>query len=290
LKELKQVTVIGLGLLGGSISSGILRCCSGVRVVGYAHRQSTRQKAEELAIASHISDSLPQAVLKADIVILATPIGIFEQVFEEIGPHLPAGCIVTDVGSTKVMSHKWAQAKLPDTVCYVGSHPIAGAELRGVEYSRDDLLDRAVCILTTTKETDPHSIEVLKHFWTKMGCSIKLMDPAEHDRIYANVSHLPHITAASLVNATNENHINAAGKGFLDTTRIASGPADIWADVLVTNANNIIDGLDELMTELHRFKKVIKSGNKEQIAKLLDKARNKRAALVDYKLKHKEII
>jgi len=277
-------------LLGGSISSGILRCFPSIKVIGYAHRQSTRVKAAELAIASEIVDSLTDSVRKSDIIILATPISIFKDIFEQISPALPTGCVVTDVGSTKVMPHCWAQAKLPNTVHYVGSHPIAGAEFRGVDFARDDLLDKAVCILTTTKKTDPQAIEVLEKLWTRLGCSVRLMSPAEHDKIFANVSHLPHITAASLVNATNGGQINFAGKGFLDTTRVASSPANIWTDVLMSNSKNIADGLDRIIKELQKFKEATQNGNKKQIEKLLDKARNKRAGLIEYKIKQKEII
>jgi prephenate dehydrogenase len=290
LKDLRQITVIGLGLLGGSISSGILRCFPDVKVVGYAHRQSTRQKAAELAVASEIADSLTQSVSHADIVILATPIGIFENIFKEISNSLPKGCIVTDVGSTKVLPHHWAKEKLPDTVFYVGSHPIAGSENRGVEFSRDDLLDRAVCILTTTKKTNSQAVKTLECFWKKLGCSVKLMEPAEHDATFANISHLPHVAAASLVNATSPKDITFAGKGFLDTTRIASGPADIWVDVILSNESNIIIGIDKLIEELNRLKKAIQSGQKEQVEHFLKTAREKRAELIEYKMKQKEVI
>ena len=154
LKDLRQITVIGMGLLGGSIASGVLRCFSGVKVVGYAHRPATRAKAIELAVATEVVDSLELSVSKADIVILATPISTFEDIFGQISESLPDGCIVTDVGSTKVLPHRWAAKKLPRRVHYVGSHPIAGSEQRGVDFARDDLCNQAMCILTTTKKTN----------------------------------------------------------------------------------------------------------------------------------------
>ncbi len=131
---------------------------------------------------------------------------------------------------------------------------------------------------------------MLENFWTRLGCSVRLMAPAEHDRILANVSHLPHIAAASLVNATSTSHINFAGKGFLDTTRVASGPANVWTDVLMSNTQNITSGLDRLIAELQKFKEAAQSSNRKQIKKMLDKARNKRAGLIEYKIKQKEII
>ncbi len=290
MKDLRQITVIGLGLLGGSISLAVLRSFTRVKVIGYTHRPSTRTKARELAVATETVDCLKSSVSGADLVILATPIVTFEKILSEIADALPNGCIVTDVGSTKFLPHRWAAKKLPKSVHYVGSHPIAGSEQRGIEFARDDLFDGAMCILTTTKKTNRPAVQVLKNFWTKLGCSVKLMTPAEHDRIFANVSHIPHITAAALINANNNEDLKFAGKGFMDTSRIASGPVNIWADVLLTNANNITKGIDKIIAELVKLKKAIKKENKREIEKLLKKAKTKRAAMINYKIKKKEII
>ena len=290
MKDLRQTTVIGLGLLGGSISLAVLRAFARVRVVGYTHRPATRDRARQLAVATEITDHLKASVSKADLVILATPLSTFEKIFSEIADALPSGCIVTDVGSTKVLPHRWAARELPKTVHYVGSHPIAGSEQRGVEFSRDDLLDQATCILTATKKTNRQAVQTLKKFWSKLGCSVKLMTPAEHDRIFANISHLPHVTAAALINANNSKELKFAGKGFIDTSRIASGPANIWADVLLTNAGNTVRGIDKIIGELTKLKKAIKSQNKRQIEDLLEEARTKRAALIEYKIKKRELI
>lgn len=290
LRDLKQITVIGLGLLGGSITLAILRTFSGVKVVGYTHRPSTRKKARQLAVATEIVDNIEKSVSDADLVILATPICTFEQIFCEIAHSLPTGCVITDVGSTKVLPHRWAAKKLPKHVHYVGSHPIAGSEQRGIEFARDDLFEQTTCILTTTKNTNHKAVQTLKRFWSGLGCSVKLMKPAEHDRIFANISHLPHMVAMALINANNNEDLKFAGKGFMDTSRIASGPANIWADVLLTNAGNTTIGIDKIIAELEKMKKAIKEKNKKQIENLLEKARFKRSALIKYKIKKKELI
>jgi prephenate dehydrogenase len=290
LKDLRQITVLGLGLLGGSIGLAVLRCFPGVKVVGYTHRPRTRAKAGKLAVATEISNDIARSVSAADLVILATPISTFEKYFSQIAGALSSGCIVTDVGSTKVWPHRWAAKTLPRNVHYVGSHPVAGSEQRGVEFARDDLFDRAICILTTTKRTNREAIQTLGKFWTALGCRVKLMRPAEHDKIFANVSHLPHITAVALINANKSEELKFAGKGFIDTSRIASGPANIWADVLVTNVNNVTRGVDRIIDELSKLKKAITSQNKKQIETLLKAARKKRAALINYKMKRRELI
>ncbi|MBA7636278.1 Cyclohexadienyl dehydrogenase [subsurface metagenome] len=290
LKDLKRIAVIGLGLLGGSIVLAVSRIWPGVRTTGYTHRPGTRRKARRLLTAARIVDDIKESVSAADLVIIATPIYSFEGIFQTIGGSLRRGCIVTDVGSTKVLPHRWAAKYLPKSVYYVGSHPIAGSEQRGVEFARDDLFERAACILTKTKNTRNASVQVLKRFWSSLGCCVKLMTPAEHDRVFANISHLPHITAAALINASKAEELKFAGKGFVDTSRIASGPANIWADVLATNAKNSVKSIERIISELEKLKRAIGSADKKEIERLLEAARNKRAALIKYKMKREEII
>jgi prephenate dehydrogenase len=290
LKELRQITVIGLGLLGGSITRSVCQSVPSIKTVGYSHRPSTRRKARQLSIAHLVTDDLCESVADADIVILATPIYTFAQIFQQIADHLPAGCIVTDVGSTKVLPHQWAAKYLPDTVYYVGSHPVAGSEQRGVEFARDDLFERAICILTKTKDTNTAAVETLRKFWTRLGCIVKIMSPVTHDKILANISHLPHVTAAALVNIQNRDELRLAGKGFVDTSRVASGPANIWTDILLTNTKNIADGIDKITAELKMVRRIIKKGDRNELEKLLEAARTKRNVMINYKMKKKELI
>jgi prephenate dehydrogenase len=290
LKELRQVTVLGLGLLGGSVALAALRSLPKVKVIGFSHRAETRERARRLGLATEICNDICEAVSRADIVILATPIGTFRETFVHINSSLPKGCIVTDVGSTKVLAHHWAQRELSSKVLYVGSHPVAGSEQRGLEFARDDLFAGANCILTATKKTNRKALNVLKHFWSSLGSRVVVMDPAKHDKILANISHLPHITAAALVNASPEADIKMAGRGFIDTSRVASGPANIWTDILLTNSKNICQGIDNLSRELSKLRKAIKGMDEKGIEKLLEKARSKRARLISYKLSKKEIL
>jgi len=290
LKDLKQITVIGLGLLGSSASLAVLRSFPKIKVSGYTHRVATRRKARQLSVATEIFDDMALSVSNSDIVILATPIRTFEGIFEEIAPALAKGCIVTDVGSTKAPVHRWAAKRLPKTVHYVGSHPIAGSEKRGVEFARDDLFYRAACIITTTKNTNHSAVRTLKNFWSELGCTVTLMSPQKHDKIFADISHLPHVAATALINASDKETMKFAGRGFIDTSRIASGPANIWTDVLMTNTTNIDRGIGRIIRELTKLQKAIKGKNEKQIQKLLEQARAKRAALIRDKINKKELI
>lgn len=290
LRDLQQVTVIGLGLLGSSITLGITRNGTGIKTVGYSHRAATRRRARRLGVADVIFDDICKSVAHADMVILATPICTFEEFFRTIAPALKAGCIVTDVGSTKVLPHRWAKKILPKHVYYAGSHPIAGSEQRGVEFGRDDLFDGAGCIITKEAATNPSAVRTLKKFWSLLGCRVTTMTPQQHDMIFGNVSHLPHAVAAALLNASDSKQLKFCGKGFVDTSRIASGPANIWSDIFYTNSANICKGIDKTIRELLKLKKAVKFKDKKQIEKLLQLARSKRAKLIEYKVSKKEIL
>ncbi len=290
MKDLGQIGVIGLGLLGGSVSLAVLRCFPGVRVVGYSHRRTTRAKARSLGVASEVVDDVGSAARGCDVVVLATPIFTFPQIFRAIGPHLRPGAVVTDVGSTKVLPGRWAAKLLPAGVDYVGSHPIAGSEQRGVEYARDDLFEKAVCILTAHKKTRGPAVRLLKSFWTRLGCRVELMTAAAHDRILAGVSHVPHVTAAALVNAVASEQLRFAGRGFMDTSRVASGPASIWTDVLLANSGNVARGIDRVISELTRLKNAVAEGDQRAVDRLLNRAVRKRKAMIEYKLRKKELM
>jgi prephenate dehydrogenase len=290
VKDLQDICVIGLGLLGGSVSLAARQRFAEATVTGYSHRATTRRKARELAVASVVADDLASAVKRADLVILATPIFTFERYFEALGGLARAGCIVTDVGSTKMLPHRWAEETLGGRVRYVGSHPVAGSEQRGVEFARDDLFAQSRCIVTTTEQSDRFAVRTLKRFWSALGCFVDTMDPVEHDRIFANISHLPHLMAAGLVNASDRDDMKFAGKGFLDSTRIASGAASVWTDVLLANAENLITGIDRAAGELSELRRAIRDRDRKALEAFLDGASKKRAWLVKYKIRKKELL
>lgn len=289
MKNLEKISVIGMGLLGASVTLSVKRDLPNCRVVGYSHRPETRQKARQYEVAHEIAETLDEAVKNSDIVVLATPILTFEDYFVNIASFLKPGCIVTDVGSTKVLPHRWAAKHLPKRVFYVGSHPIAGSEKRGLEFARDDLLTGATCIVTRTAGTNAGAVGMLECFWARLGCIVRVMSPGKHDKILGMVSHLPHLTATALVNATGVEDMKFAGHGFIDTTRVASGPATIWADILMTNAATCSAGIDVLIAQLKRIQDAIRSGDEKKVKKLLEQAAQKRAQLIQYKIDQKEL-
>ena len=289
-KGLQKIAVIGLGLLGGSVSLALLRCLPEVAVIGYARRRKTRARARALGSGFEVTGSLEQAVSQADLVILASPVCTFEAIFKDIAPFLPDQCIVTDVGSTKVQIHQWAQRHLPKQAIYVGSHPMAGSEQSGLEYARDDLFERALCLVTFRRNTPSWAVDAVSTLWQTLGCRVKGLLPDQHDRIVAKISHVPHVMAASLMNASNPDDLFYTGKGFVDTSRVASGPEEVWTDILLTNARHVSNGIDKTIAELTKLKTAVQTGRRSRLMQLLKQARDKRAKMIEDKISRKELL
>ncbi len=288
-KGLKNITVIGLGLLGGSLGLAIDSVLPHVRRLGWSHRKQTRDKALSLDTVDEVFDELADSVKDADLVILASPIGTFSEQFKVIAPVLKPGAVITDVGSTKVLPVRWARQSLSREVHFVGSHPMAGSEQQGVDYARADLFQDANCILTPTPKSSPEAVALLWEFWELLGMRVSEMTPSIHDRVVGNISHLPHVLAMALINISMPDQTLFCGKGFLDTTRIASGPANVWRDILMANADNTAKGIDKLISELVAVQTVLKERKSESIYQMLEVARIKRDHLVEQKMKRKEL-
>jgi prephenate dehydrogenase len=280
-----RLSILGVGLLGGSI--GLAAKAAGIpaRIVGYGHRPGTLKRALESGAIDESASSCKESVAGADLIILCTPVGLFEQMMNEIAGSLMDGAIVTDVGSTKRSVVQLAEGILPSLVHFVGSHPMAGSEKRGVEYARADLFQGSRCILTPTDKTDPLALEQVDQFWRKLGMQTQRMSPQEHDRRICDVSHLPHAIAAALVAMQGDDALPLAGKGFLDTTRIAGGDGALWRDILQDNRDNLIDALVRFRSTLDDVVGLLQPDQREALAKWLDQAAERRAKLLAEKLR-----
>lgn len=283
--EIAHVAIIGVGLLGGSIGLGLKACSARCRIVGYGHRKQTLERAMEFGAIDGWSGDLGEAVADADLVILCTPVGLFEDMLQKLGPALKAGTMVTDVGSTKRSVVRLAGKYLPENCPFVGSHPMAGSEKRGVEYARADLFRGATCIVTPTAGSAAKAVASVQGFWELLGMRVVRLSPEEHDAAIADISHLPHVLAASLVAMQSHMALPLAGKGFLDTTRIASGDAALWRDILLDNRDNLKASLDRLEKELAGLRKLLSPGKGEALTQWLAAAGQRRDDLMREKFK-----
>jgi prephenate dehydrogenase len=275
----KRISILGVGLLGGSIGLAAKRAISGCKIIGYGHRTQTLHAAQSKGAIDEAFTDPRKAVAGCDLVILCTPVGIFAKLLAQIAPALLSDAMVTDVGSTKRSVVDLAQKLLANPARFVGSHPMAGSEKRGVEFARADLLVNHLCLTTPTPQTDPAALEAVESFWQALGMRVSRLTPPEHDRLLADASHLPHAVAAALVAMQTEPGLALAGKGFLDATRIAAGDAALWRDIFLDNRDNLRAAALALGGQLDHLLKLLDAGDDQALKDWLQAAAARRQAL-----------
>lgn len=258
MKKLNRISIIGVGLIGGSIGLAVKKAGLKAEVVGLTTRRSSLNKALKKKAIDKGTLSLDKAVNDADLVIIAAPAARVVDIFKKIKPGLKEGAVVTDAASTKKEIVSGIDRLSGSKVCFVGSHPMAGSEKRGVEFARADLFTDSICIITPTSKTDKKAVSLIKRFWCKLGAKCLELAPGEHDEVVARVSHLPHLVAVSLIRQLREKDLKFASSGFKDTTRIAEAAENIWADICLTNKTQIIKAIDAHINILTALKKHIR--------------------------------
>ena len=278
--NLRHVTIIGAGLLGGSAGLAIKRACRGVHVAGVGRRQKSLDEA--LAVGAidsgHLEAATPAA--KSDLVILATPVGAFGKYLKQIAPHLKRGVLVTDVGSTKATVVRTAEGILGRGGPFVGSHPMAGSERKGARFARADLFAGATCVVTPTASTPAALVRRTERVWRVLGAKTVRMDPAAHDRAMAVVSHLPHAIAALLAMLPPQAALAVAGKGLADMTRLAGGDAEVWRDIFLTNRAAMLSAIDDFDECLVALRDLLDLGDAGGLLRLLAAAKKRRDSLI----------
>ena len=278
----KNVSIVGLGIMGGSVGLALRRKKLAERVFGVARREESVKKALEVGAIDEGTTDITEDAGNADIVIIAVPVGVVCEMLEKMVPHLKSGCIITDVGSTKMEIVDTVDKFLPKNLYFVGSHPLAGSEKSGVESASDTLFTNAVCILTPGERSSTVSVECIKTFWSALGMAVLVMTPEEHDFFLALTSHLPHLTAACLVNLIGDfkdkdNRIlHAAAGGFRDMTRIAAGSPALWHDICMSNKEKIVSALRMYREILAKVEESIEHGDSAALMKFLEKAKDLR--------------
>jgi prephenate dehydrogenase len=284
----KQMTIVGVGLIGGSL--GMICKQQGLveTVIGTGRRVENLEQAVALRAIDRYSTELAEAASGSDLLVLATPVDTFEDALKICGPELARGAVVTDVGSVKGRLVSRMEALVREDTAVVGAHPIAGKEKSGVAAATIDLFRGARCILTPTSRTNPTALAKIRRLWEETGAVITEMDPGLHDQVLGAVSHLPHIVAYALVNAiasieesqTPDVDLQAlSGGGYRDTTRIAASSPEMWRDICLWNRDNLVAQIDEYMSCLDRFRGLIKSGDSEGLFREMDRAKHVRERL-----------
>jgi len=281
------VALIGIGLIGSSISHGIRRSGLARRIVGHAQSDATRQTALELGLVESAFDSAADAVAQADLVILCVPVGACGTIAAGIASRLRAGTILTDVGSVKGAIVRDVAPHVPPGVHFVPGHPIAGTEHSGPRSGFAELFDGRWCVLTPPAGADENAVDRLKAFWQGLGSHVEVMTPDHHDMVLAITSHVPHLIAYNIVNTaahlervTASEVIKFSAGGFRDFTRIAASDPTMWRDVFLNNKAAVIEMLGRFTEDLTALQRAIRFDDGESLFRLFGEARQIRRGII----------
>ncbi|MCE5231272.1 prephenate dehydrogenase/arogenate dehydrogenase family protein [bacterium] len=282
----QKLVIYGVGLLGGSLGMALRRRAMAAEIVGLGRSQERLERARQFGAIDRGSTRAAEALEGADAVILAVPPRQIRERLAEIGPHLAPGTFLTDVGSVKARIVEEARRAIPPGVLYIGSHPMAGSEKAGVEYSRGDFYEGCACILTPDDSTDPQALAIARSFWEALGARVIEMDPARHDRLLAGISHLPHLLASALMQSlarssdlTADEVAAISGQGLKDMTRIAAADPEIWRQIFSENSDAVLAWLDDLEKVLNEWRHALTKNDGKTIEALFTEGSDARRKL-----------
>ncbi|MEM1385474.1 MAG: prephenate/arogenate dehydrogenase family protein [Pseudomonadota bacterium] len=283
-----RVALIGLGLIGSSMAWAMRRSALAGEVVGYARSAETRAMAAKLGFCDRVAASAAEAAAGADLVVLCVPVGACGPVAAEIGPAMPPGAILSDVGSVKADLIAGVAPHLPGQVHFVPGHPLAGTEQSGPEAGFETLFDNRWTILTPLPGTSAEPVARLRRFWEALGAKVAEMTPEHHDLVLAVTSHVPHAIAYTMVGVaddlkrvTDSEVIEYSAAGFRDFTRIAASDPVMWRDVFLNNREAVLDILGRFTEELFQLQRAIRMGDGEYLHDYFTRTRAIRRGIIE---------
>jgi cyclohexadieny/prephenate dehydrogenase len=284
----QKVALLGVGLIGSSMAHAMRRAGVAAHIAGYTPRAQTLERARVAGFADSLHSDAEACVKDADLVVLATPVGAYAALAEQIAPHLKRGAILSDVGSVKSAVIRDVGPHVPEGVHFIPAHPIAGTERSGPEAGFAELFDGRWCILTPPPGTDAAALERLKSFWRRLGSDVEVMDARHHDLVLAITSHVPHLiaynivgTADDLATVTESEVIKYSAGGFRDFTRIAASDPTMWRDVFLNNREAVLEVLGRFSEDLSALQRAIRWGDGEALFNHFTRTRAIRRSIVD---------
>lgn len=277
---IRRLSLVGLGLLGGSVAKAARGLRLADEIVAVGRDRERLEPALRDGTVDRVTTDLADGVGGADFCLLATPVATLAALLPAVWAALPAGAVLTDVGSTKAAIVRAAERLGEERpLAFVGSHPMAGSEQAGYRVSRPDLFRGATVILTPTERTDSHAVKRVGAFWEALGGRLVTLDPLTHDRATAAISHLPHLVADALVDAVvrmDPRFFEVAGRGFKDTTRIAASDARVWREIFQENRAGLSEALGAFRAALDHLEGLLAAGDVPAIEGALDRIRRVR--------------
>jgi cyclohexadieny/prephenate dehydrogenase len=286
--KFERVALIGLGLIGSSLTHAMRRAGLARSIVGHARTHGTREVALRLGLVDTAYATAAEAARGADLVILCAPVGTYGVLAKEMAPALGAGAILTDVGSVKGAVLRDVGPHVPGAVHFIPGHPIAGTEHSGPESGFAELFDGRWCVLTPPPGADQAAVEKLAQFWRGCGSNVEVMDAEHHDLVLAITSHVPHLIAYNVVNTarhlervTDTEVIKFSAGGFRDFTRIAASDPVMWRDVFLNNKEAVLEMLARFSEDLTALQRAIRYGEGETLHRLFTEARATRRGIIE---------
>lgn len=283
-----RVSIIGLGLIGSSLARAIRATMPTVALTGTDADPVVRARVLELGLVDDVADSPGAAVVDAELVLLAVPLGAFASVGAEIAAELSPGAVVSDVGSAKQTVLDALAPLMPEGVHLIPAHPVAGTERSGPDAGFATLFDGRWCILTPPAGADEAAVARLAEFWTRLGSKVEVMDARHHDLVLAVTSHIPHLiaysivgTAADLEGVTRGEVIKYSAGGFRDFTRIAASDPTMWRDVFLTNKDAVLEVLGRVSEDLAALQRAIRWGEGDTLFQRFSQSRDIRRAIIE---------
>jgi prephenate dehydrogenase len=284
VKRIKRVAIVGVGLIGGSFAMGLRRAGVTSAIVGCDRDPQALERAVALGVIDEKAGSASEAARGADLIVAAVPVRAMGSVLHDVGLAMAPHAIITDVGSTKADVVRIAAEELRERAGrFVPGHPIAGREASGVEAAAPDLFKGARVVLTPTQDTQADAVETVRLAWEAVGGRVTVLEAAAHDRIFAAVSHLPHVLSFALVSELAERPDAAelfafAAGGFRDFTRIAGSSPEMWRDVALQNRDALLEEIDRFAARVAVFRELIARADGPGLERLMAEARSARRA------------
>ena len=275
----KNIAIVGVGLIGGSIGMAARKNRLAHRVIGAGRRQSSIDKALRKGAIDKGTLKLKDAVSDAELIVIATPVDKVIAKIKEVSTHAKKGAIIMDVNSTKGPVLKEADKIINKGLFFVGTHPVAGSEQSGVLSGNPELFKDTICIITPTNKTDKYALKKVESFWKSLGAITKTMSAKEHDRIVANISHLPHLIAYALCDTIPQKDLIFSGTGLRDTTRIAKSSPEMWQDIFMQNQTALLKAIEAFQEKIKALKSDIKKGSRGVILEKLSRAERRRRGI-----------
>jgi len=274
------VAIVGVGMIGGSIGLAIKARKLAGRVVGVGRSAASLAEAKRRRAIDEASTDIAAAVATADLVVVATGVASIAAILDEVDAAVRPGTLLTDAGSTKAsIVGFWEKRRRTRRGRFVGAHPVAGSHRRGPSAADPDLFTGRVTIVTPSTATPAADVEEIGGFWAALGSTVYTMPPREHDRILAMTSHAPHVVAAATAAATPAEARQFTAGGWRDTTRIAAGDPELWADILLDNVVPVARALSRIAGVTEKILTALEAGDRRRLVALLTRAKEDRDAV-----------